>query len=162
MCCSVVILFLVSACGSKEEGEVDLGERFIKELYNVDDSNFDVNRMNVEQLIDYQNKFSVYFTEKEFENLANKRFFLIPLEIANKQNNEIVVQNIVLKKADRAQKENNSFDFDHSFTLIFIDEDGENIDEIEIKGQMSIVNTENGLKIDRYYDGKTLTDMLYH
>lgn len=162
MCCSVVILFLVSACESKEDNEVALGERFIKELYNVDDANFDVNKMDVEQLIDYQNKFSAYFTEKEFKNLANKRFFLIPLEVASKQGNEIFVQNIVLKKADRGQKENNSFDFDHSFTLIFIDKEGENVDEIEIKGQISIVNTENGLKIDRYYDGKTLIDLLYH
>lgn len=161
MCCSVVLLLLVSACEGKEDDEVDLGVKFINELYNIDDSSFDVNKMNAEQLIDYQNKFSTYFTEKEFNNLANKRFFLIPQEVASKQDNEIFVQNIVLKKADRGQKENNSIDFDLSFTLIFMNNEGENVDETEIKGQMSIVNTEKGLKIDRYYDGEILNDMLY-
>ncbi|MEI3613995.1 hypothetical protein [Pseudogracilibacillus sp. SO30301A] len=104
MCCFVVLLFFVSACESKEDDEVDYGVKFIKAFYNVDDSSLDVNKMNAQQLNDYQNKFSTYFTEKEFKNLANKRFFLIPQEVASKQGNEIFVQNIVLKKLTMVRK----------------------------------------------------------
>lgn len=151
-CCSVAFLFLVTACENKDPEAQQLGEKFIKELYKMDDPNVDISRMSTEQLIESQNKFSTYFTEQEFTNLTTKRFFLIPLEAASKQNSKISVQNISLKKAVQNQKEGNPLDFDHTFTLIFTDQDGNKIDEEEIKGQMSIVDTKNGLKIDRYYD----------
>ncbi len=114
-----------------------------------------LNELSVGQLNVFQDKFSTYFTEKEFENLANKRFFLVPLEAASKQNSKISVENIVFKKGNDDQ------DFELSFTLIFTDENGNQTEEMKIKGQMSVVNTENGLKIDRYYDGETLMSLIY-
>jgi len=116
--------------------------------------------MSAESLIDAQEEFLSYLTEDEFEELANRRFFLMPLEAASVQNSTISVQNIELEQYDRDQDESNSIDFDHSFTLIFTDQEGNEIDEVEIKGQMTIVETENGLKIDRYYDSEIPMDML--
>lgn len=160
LCCSVSLLFLVSACENKEDNAVEIGEKFIKELYNVGNSSVDLNKMNAEQLIDKQSEFSIYFTEEEFEDLANKRFFLIPQEVGSKQNNTISVQNIKFEKYEQGQSESESLDFNHSFTLIFTDPEGNEADKAKMKGQMTIVNTENGLKIDRYYDGETLKDIL--
>ena len=159
ICCSIALLFLGSACESKEDDAVELGEKFIKELYNVDDPNMDANKMSTEQLIEVQSEFSTYFTEKEFNELSSKRLFLIPTEVAFGLNNTISVQNIVLKE-DRDQGKGESLYFDHSFTLIFTNQDERKVDELEIRGQMTIVDTEDGLKIDRYYDGKNLMDML--
>ncbi|MYL42674.1 hypothetical protein [Virgibacillus salexigens] len=92
LCYSGALLFLVSACGNTDEDASDstntavgLGQRFIEELYSVDNSSFDYNGMTAESLIHAQNEFSSYFTEKEFEELANKRFFLMPLEAASNQ-----------------------------------------------------------------------------
>ena len=162
---SVALLFLVSACGNTEDDSSDftdtavgLGEEFIKELYIIDDPSFDFD--SSESMIDAQNEFSSYLTEKEFEELAVRRFFLMPLEAASKQNSTIAVQNIEFEQYDRDQEESNSLDFDHSFTLIFTNQEGNEVAEIEIKGQMTIVDTENGLKIDRYYDGEIPVDML--
>lgn len=159
ICCSIALLFLVSACESKEDNAVELGEEFIKELYNVDDPNVDTKEMSTEQLIEVQSEFSTYFTEKGFNELSSKRLFLIPTEVASGLNNTISVQNIALKE-DRDQEKGESLYFDPSFTLVFTDQDGKKVDELEIKGQMIIVDTEDGLKIDRYYDGENLMDML--
>lgn len=159
ICCSIALLFLVSACESKEDNAVELGEEFIKELYNVDVQIVDANGMSTEQLIEIQDKFSSYFTEKEFNNLSINRIFLIPTEVASGLNNTISVQDILIKK-DRDQEKGESLYFDHSFTLIFTDQDGKMVDQAEIKGQMTIVDTDDGLKIDRYYDDNTLMNML--
>lgn len=159
--CSVSFLFLISACENKEDTSVEIAEEFLTEFYNVEDSSVDLNKMNEEQLIDNQNKFSIYFTEKEFEDLANKRFFLIPQEVASKKDNTISLQKIKFEKNEQDQSESESLDFNHSFTLVFTDSEGNEVDKVKIEGQMTIVDTEDGLKIDRYYDGQTLKDILY-
>lgn len=159
--CSVSLLFLISACESKEDNPVELGEEFIKEFYTVEDSTVDLDEMNVEQLIENQNKFSIYFTEKEFNDLANKRFFLIPQEVASKTDNTTSLQNIKFEKNEQDQSESESHDTNYSFTLVFTDAEGNEVDKVNIEGQMTIVETEDGFKIDRYYDGETLKDILY-
>lgn len=161
LCCSVSILFLISACESKEDTSVEIGEEFLKEFYNVQDSNVDLEEMNEEQLIDHQNKFSTYFTEKEFKDLADKRFFLIPQEVASKKDNTISLENIKFEKNEQDQSESESYDYNHSFTLVFTDSEGNEADKVKIEGEMTILDTEDGLKIDRYYDGETLRDILY-
>ncbi|WP_330949693.1 hypothetical protein [Virgibacillus sp. MG-45] len=75
LCSSIILLLLISACGKKEDNAVEFGKEFIKGYYHVEDLSLDLNKMNTAQLLDKQNKFSTYFTEKEFEDLANKRFF---------------------------------------------------------------------------------------
>ncbi|WP_157052505.1 hypothetical protein [Ornithinibacillus contaminans] len=35
--CSVGILFLLAACENREESEIQLGKKFINELYNVNE-----------------------------------------------------------------------------------------------------------------------------
>ncbi|CDQ40561.1 MULTISPECIES: hypothetical protein [Virgibacillus] len=169
LCYSGALLFLVSACGNTDEDASDstntavgLGQRFIEELYSVDNSSFDYNGMTAESLIHAQNEFSSYFTEKEFEELANKRFFLMPLEAASNQNNTISVQNIEFEKTGGDPEESNSLDFDHSFTLIFKDQEGNEQDKVKIEGQMTVIDTENGLKIDRYHDSEIPIEKLNH
>lgn len=73
--------------------------------------------------------------------------------MANRLNNNLSVQDISIEKSDDQN-------FDHTFTLIFTDQDGNKVDEEEMKGQMTIIDTEDGLKIDRYYDAaeKTLVN----
>ncbi|CDO05149.1 hypothetical protein BN988_03735 [Oceanobacillus picturae] len=112
-------------------------------------------------MLDYSNAYSTYLTEEEFEDLSAKRFFIIPQEVANKQNSTITVQNIKFEKYGEDQEESDSIDFEQTFTLVFTDQEGNTVDEVELKGQMKVVDTENGLKIDRYHDGQTLVDMLY-
>ncbi|WP_099156735.1 hypothetical protein [Virgibacillus ndiopensis] len=144
-----------------EDSAIELSKEFIKKLYNVDDPSVDVKKMSIEEFGDFQNNFSPYFTKTEFENLRNNRFFTIPQEAANKLNNKIIVQNIKFEKYEQDQSESKSLEFNHSFNLIFTDPKEKEVDKVKIKGQMTIVNTENGLKIDRYYDGKTLMDILH-
>jgi len=152
--CTIGLLFLISACNNHEDNANNLGQKFINDLYIIDDQSVDIKDMSVEELIDFQNSFSSYFTKKEFENLEKIRFFTIPLEVANKLNNKISVQDISIEKSDGDQN------FEHTFTLVFTDQDGNKVDEEEIKGQMTIIDTKNGLKIARYYDAaeKTLVN----
>lgn len=147
------LLFLTSACNNGENDAKNLAQAFIHELYTIDAQNADVEDMTIEELIDFQDSFSSYFTKKEFDNLAAIRFFTIPLEVANRLNNNLSVQDISIEKSDDQN-------FDHTFTLVFTDQDGNKLDEEEMKGQMTIIDTENGLKIDRYYDAaeKTLVN----
>ncbi|MFD2209671.1 hypothetical protein ACFSMW_08100 [Virgibacillus halophilus] len=160
-----MLLYIVAACENRDappnftSDAVKLGEQFLKEVYTVDDPDFDFD--NIELINDVQNRFSTYFTKKEFANLAATRFFLLPKQVANKQNNTISVQSIALDKYDGNQEESNSLDFDHSFTLIFTDRAGNEIDKVKMKGQMTVIDTKNGLKIDRYYDGNIIKDKLH-
>ena len=43
-------------------------------------------------------------------------------------------------------------DFDHQFILEFTDEKGNEVNTIEINGQMTVFKTDDGLKISRYYE----------
>jgi hypothetical protein len=167
LCYSVALLLFVTACkdtGSDDttnfkDSAVDLGEEFINELYIVDELNFDFE--DIELMLDYSNAYSTYLTEEEFEDLSAKRFFIIPQEVADKQNKTITVQNIKFEKYNEDQEESGSIDLEQTFTLVFTDQEGNTVDELDIKGQMTVVDTENGVKIDRYHDGQTLVDMLY-
>ena len=160
--CAIISLLLITACGDeKENPEIKLGEKFIKELYNVDDPSININNISIKELIEFQNEFSSYFTEKEFKSLANIRFFLLPLETSSKENSKISVENISFTKSNDNQKEEKTTDFDFTFTLILTNQNENKVDEIEVKGQMSIIESKNGLKINRYYDGEPLKDILY-
>lgn len=167
LCYSVALLLFVTACKDTgaddsmnfKDSAVEHGEEFIKELYTVDELNFDFE--DTDLMLDYSNAYSTYLTEEEFKDLSAKRFFIIPQEVANKQNRTITVQNIKFEKYDEDQEESDLIDLEQTFTLIFKDQEGNTVDEVDMKGQMTVVNTENRLKIDRYYDGKTLVDMLY-
>ncbi|MGP4066911.1 hypothetical protein ACTWPF_18650 [Oceanobacillus sp. M65] len=167
LCYSVALLLFVTACkdtgaddsSNFKDTAVELGEEFIKEFYTVDELNFDFE--DTDLMLDYSNAYSTYLTEEEFEDLSAKRFFIIPQEVANKQNRTITVQNIKFERDDGDQEESNSIDLEQTFTLIFTDQEGNTVDEVDMKGQMTVVDTENRLKIDRYYDGQTLVDMLY-
>src|SRR5699024_1597500 len=107
----IISLLLITACG-KEDQEINFGREFIKNIYNVDKSIVDINNSGFEDLIDLQNKFSSYFTEEEFTNLASIRFFLLPQEVSNKQNNKISVGDISFtKKTDHQKEKTTDFDF---------------------------------------------------
>lgn len=66
-----------------EQAARELGKEFIDKLYTVEEANLDLE--NIEAMLEYQNDFSIYLTDDEFEELASKRFFLIPQEAAEKQ-----------------------------------------------------------------------------
>lgn len=160
----IALLLFVSACGKKEEGSfnitesaAELGKEFINKLYSVEYPSSNYYEMSVNSRMDAQNEFSSYFTEEEFKGLANQRVFLMPLEAATKQNSTISVQDITF---DNYKLKSEQIDFDHSFTLILTDTEGNETAEIEINGQMTVVDSKNGLKIDRYYDSQIPKDML--
>lgn len=158
MGCSV-FLILLSGCTDEKNDAVELGEEFIKALYTVDNLEMNVSEMSTEQHIEFQDEFSFYLTNKAIQDLAIERVLLTPREAAQFLNNTISVQNISLRE-DSVQGKDESFYFDYSFTLVFTDEDGKKVDEKEIKGQMTITNTDDGLKIQRYLDNAKLMDML--
>ena len=157
--CTIISLLLITACG-KENQEINFGREFIKDLYNVDKPSVDINNSSVEDLIEFQNRFSSYFTEEEFTSLASIRFFLLPQEVSNKQNSKISVENISFTKKTDHQNEKTT-DFDFTFTLILTNQDKDTIDKIEVKGQMAIIESNNAVKINRYYDNEPLKDALY-
>jgi len=39
------------------------------------------------------------------------------------------------------------------------DQDGNEVEEFDITGQMTVIETEDGLKIDRYHDSKIPVEM---
>ena len=162
--CFSIVLLLISACGNEEKQEDveaetestdisdsarEFGEKFIKALYTIEDTDFDLE--NPENMQAYQDEFASYFTEDEFEALNNKRFFIMPQEVAAKQENTIEVKDIKLEASDNSE-EDDSIEFEHAFTLIFKDEDGKEVDNAELAGQMVIENIDDDLKISRYYD----------
>lgn len=92
------LLFVTSACNNDENEASDFGQEFINDLYTIDAQSVDVEDMTFEELIDFQDSLSSYFTKKEFDNLAAIRFFTIPLEVANRLNNNLSVQDISIEK----------------------------------------------------------------
>ncbi len=84
----------------------------------------------------------------------------MPQEVSNKQNNKISVGDISFTKKTDHQNEKTT-DFDFTFTLILTNQDKDTIDKIEVKGQMSIIESNNALKINRYFDNEPLKDVLY-
>lgn len=173
VCFSIVLLF-ISACGNEEKSKEDssaelestdisdsareFGEKFIKVLYTIEDTDFDLD--DPENMQEYQDEFASYFTEDEFEALNNKRFFLMPQEVAAKQENTIDVKDIELEASDDSEGDD-SIEFEHSFTLIFKDEDGKEVDNAELAGQMVIENMDDDLKISRYYDEGIPKELLH-
>ncbi|MDS9473210.1 hypothetical protein [Sporosarcina pasteurii] len=154
-----VFVVLLSGCDRNVDNAVKFGEEFIKKLYTVDNSDMDVSKMSTEQHIEFQDGFSPYLTTDALQDLSLKRTLITPREVAFALNNTISVQSISLEEGG-VQEKGESLYFDHSFTLIFKDEDENKVDEIEIKGQMTIVNTGDGLKVDRYRDDENLMNRL--
>ncbi len=85
----------------------------------------------------------------------------MPEEVASKLENSISVENLELEQYDREGAEEDSVDFNHSFTLLFRDKEGNDVEETELNGQMTVLDTEDGLRISRYHDNKKLIKMLY-
>lgn len=170
--CSVALLLLVSACGNQDDDSTDktdaamkVGEEFIDELYNVEASDLDFDNISIESATDYQNEFKPYLTEKEFEELANKRLLLMPQEAAFNEDSNIAVQYIEFEQSNQEKEDkeaNDAIDFEHSFTLLFTDQDGNEVEEVEIDGQMTVIYTDDEWKIDRYHDSKVPMEMLSH
>lgn len=164
VCCSAIVLLLfVSACSNEKnssDAAIEYGKEFIEKLYTIDAPTVDVEEMGINFFLDYQNEFSPYLIKNEFDEMASKRLFILPLEIASNQNSTITVQNIHFEKYERDNAEENSLDFKHSFTLKFTNLDDNSEEEIEMTGQMTIMNEENELKIYRYYDSGIPAEML--
>lgn len=166
-CFSILLIYILSACGNvktndapneegiNEQAARELGKEFIDKLYTVEEANLDLE--NIEAMLEYQNDFSIYLTDDEFEELASKRFFLIPQEAAEKQQCTISVHNIEIKISNVGKE---SVDFDHQFILEFTDEKGNEVNTIEMNGQMTVSKTDDGLKISRYYDSEFPVEML--
>jgi len=165
-CYTAAVVLLVSACGNAanssentEESAKEAGSKFVEKLYNVDDPDFyeknfvstDDDRNRAKAINELKEEFSPYLTETELKSLTDTGFLFRPLEAANNQENTITVEDLTFKKTDM-DKVSKKVDFEHSFHLIFEDEEDEEVEDVKMKGQMTVVNTEDGWKIDRYYD----------
>jgi len=160
--CYALILFIVSACGNTtdatlEDKAIEHGKEFITELYTIDNADFDFE--DVEATLDLQDEFLPYFTDEEFENLAIKRFFIMPQEAANAQDSTISVKEMELESYERDDVDEDAVNVEHEFTLVLTDQDGNEVEEFDITGQMTVIETEDGLKIDRYHDSKIPVEM---
>ena len=167
--CTVAVVMLTSACGGKDEKTTDvedaageLGKEFVEKLYTVDDPSFyqehvestnDVTEI-AQSINKVHDKFVPYLTEEAFDSMANPRFFLLPLEAASKQNMTISARDIKLVPYENEHSDSDSIDFEHSITLIFSDSEDNKTNEVELTGQMTVVDTDDGLKISRYHDSK--------
>lgn len=160
------LLFLLSACSSMEEETpnfpdlaMNLSEEFIDTLYTVDDADFVTENSSAEEIIDIQNEYKPYLTGDEFEELSAKRLLSLPEEVASQLKNTISVEKIELEHNQQTEDEKDSVDLNHSFTLVFKDETENKVDEIELTGQMTVIDTKDGLKISRYHDTDELVEM---
>lgn len=153
------LIISVSACGNADEEfkqeAMEVGESFLKTLYNEDATEFDVE--DIEIINDVTDEYSEYLTEDELDELTIRRFLLIPKEIAANQNMAIAIENI---EWDTDESDDTEMDFKHTFTLIFTDESGEVLNE-EMSGQMTVVKTDEGPKISRYHDTGVPEELLY-
>jgi len=161
--CYSSILLIVSACGNTmdttlEDKAIEHGKEFITELYTINESDFDFE--DVEATLNLQEEFLPYFTDEEFENLKTKRFFIMPQEAANAQDSTISVGQIELDPYERDDTDSGVVDMEHEFTLVLTDEDETEVEEFEITGQMTVIETEDGLKIDRYHDSKIPVEII--
>lgn len=157
--CILLFLFMLSACSEKAGGKdilnetdaANLGKEFIEQIYNIElDGLIDMN--DPEPMLEYQNEFADYLTEDEFEDLFNRRFFLIPQEAAERQNSSIAVNDI---EFELTKKEEESMAFDLSFIIEFTDINQEE----NITGQMTVSKTDDSLRISRYYDQSIRSDL---
>src|SRR5699024_7146244 len=133
---------------------------FMKKIWkNVDDPDFyeknfvstDDDRNRAKAINELKEEFSPYLTETELKSLTDTGFLFRPLEAANNQEYTITVEDLTFKKTDM-DKVSKKVDFEHSLHLIFEDEEDEEVEDVKMQGQMTVVNTEDGWKIDRYYD----------
>lgn len=167
MCYAMILLLFVSACSKTEDATsdhtdaaVELGTEFIEKLYNVDGNDFDSDDEN--SIIETQNEFSSYLTKEEFEDLSVRRFLTLPRQVASEESMIISVEDIKFEQNedDKTDDKKDSNDFNHSFTLILKNEKSEQMEELEIDGQMSVEDTEDGWKISKYYDTGITNELL--
>lgn len=164
------LLIVFNACGENEENaDVDLEKEaedisteFLETLYNVEDPDVVDESDSPEEMADYLeemvDKYEPYFTEEELEELVNKRFFSKPDEAASKQDSTIEMKDLELE-VDETDEES-EWKFDHTFTLVFEDEAGEEIETADVTGQITVIDESGDLKINRYYDEGFPMDML--
>lgn len=150
----ILIIFLVSACSNEgkknEEEAIEVGEKFLETLYNEDDTEFDFEDVNI--INDITEEYTIYLTEKELDELTTTRFLFIPKEIATKRNLTLSIKDIDIAPYDRDEGASDEIDVTQIFTLVYTDEAGKDVEEEVIEGQMTLVKTKEGFKIDRYHD----------
>src|SRR5699024_8277316 len=152
-CYTAAVVLLVSACGygansseNTEESAKEAGRKCVEKSYNVDDPDFDE-----KNIVSTENDRIRAKEITELKSLTDSGFLFRPLEAANNQENTITVEDLTFKKTDM-DKVSKKVDFEHSSHLIFEDEEDEEVEDVKMKGQMTVVKTEDGWKIDRYYD----------
>src|SRR5699024_11203725 len=94
----------------------------------------------------------------ELDELVNKRFFSKTDEAASKQDSTIEMKNRELE-VDETDEESEG-KFDHTFTLVFEDEAGEEIETADVTGQITVVEESGDLELNGYYDEGFPMDML--
>lgn len=148
----MLMITIVSACSNGEDQEteeaMEVGKAFLETLYNEDDTEFDFEDVTV--INDITEQYATYLTEDELDELTTTRFLFIPKEIAANNKLTLSIQDIDIELDDEDVSE--EVKVTHTFTLLFTDESGEEEREEAIEGQMTIVDTEDGFKIDRYHD----------
>lgn len=172
VCFSCLLLFVLTGCsdgkGTVENDQTSsttetkmplnkqeakgFGENFIKKLYSANPSDIDFN--NVESIPQYAEKFNLYLTDKEFDDLYNHRYLTLAPEIANKLNESLEVADVTLKVEDplEGSEENDEIKLSFQFQIHFLDENNERTDQAEIVGDMTIEESGETFKINRYYD----------
>lgn len=149
----ILLLLIVSigACSRDddqfEQEAMEVGEAFLETLYNEDDTEFDMEDITI--INEIKDEYEAYLTKDELDELTTTRFLLIPKEVVTNQHLTIEIKNIEWNTDEKDDKE---IDFEHTFTLIFIDEAGETVKEEDVNGQMTVIETDSGPKINRYHD----------
>lgn len=167
---AIGLLVVFNACSNNEENDdtdldkeaEDISVEFLETLYNVEDPDVVDETDSPEEMADYLeeivDEYEPYFTEEELEELANKRFFSKPDEAASEQDSTIEMKDLELE-ADETDEEG-EWKFDHTLTLVFEDEAGEEIESADVTGQITVIDESGDLKINRYYDEGFPMDLL--
>ncbi|MEI4790029.1 hypothetical protein WAX46_06815 [Bacillus sp. FJAT-53060] len=140
----VGVLLIVSACGkpSFKKEAAAFGESYKKAQYTVN---------RTDDLSDMKEKLKYYLTEHEYQEYTQDSMFPSVLEAAEDQDCQIELKNITFTPSDESD---DRIEFDYEMTIQFIDQKGKVKKEIEKKGQMTVIQTESGLKISRDWDGR--------
>ncbi|MGE6630358.1 hypothetical protein [Bacillus sp. NPDC077027] len=140
----VSVLLVVSACGKShfKKEAIAFGESFKKVQYTVN---------RTDDISNLKKQLQYYLTEHEYQEYTEDSMFPSVLEAAKDQDCQIKLKEIKFTPSDESD---DRIEFDYDMVIQLIDQKGKIKKEIEKKGQMTVIQTKDGLKISRDWDGR--------
>ncbi|MBT2690856.1 hypothetical protein J7I93_22210 [Bacillus sp. ISL-47] len=137
-------IFFISACKQTnfEDEALQIGKEYKEMQYTIKD---------YENPPDITEKSKTYLTEDEYERTLANRVFELITEAAVAQKISIEPEDIVFEKFD-TENEKDKIRLNYKMIIIGKENSGEVRFRMKTKGQMTVIQTEDGIKISRDWD----------